>query len=64
MQAVVTTTQLTMGQNELDFGHCTIHEKVITKLAITNHSLLPQEYGFVNLPPVSISLIFITVYCR
>lgn len=55
VRAVVTTTQVSLGASELDLGHCTVHEKVIKKLSLTNHSLLPQEFGFVHLPAVSVA---------
>lgn len=53
VHAVVTTSDLEMKPSELDFGHCTIYEAVRTEVDLCNHSLLPQEFGFVGLPKVS-----------
>ncbi|XP_058516983.1 cilia- and flagella-associated protein 74 [Ochotona princeps] len=50
VHAVVTTSDLEMKPSELDFGHCTIYEAVRTEVELCNHSLLPQEFGFVGLP--------------
>ncbi|KAK4473807.1 hypothetical protein MN116_003141, partial [Schistosoma mekongi] len=50
VDAVITTTELTLSPNLIDFGCAEIHETVITRLSITNHSLLPQDFGFIELP--------------
>lgn len=51
MLAVVTSSDLTFTLDRIDFGSCTVHECVVIKLGITNQSLLPQKFGFVQLPP-------------
>ncbi|XP_036083589.1 cilia- and flagella-associated protein 74 isoform X4 [Rousettus aegyptiacus] len=50
VHAVVTTSDLELVPSELDFGYCTIHEAVRAPVRLCNHSLLPQEFGFVGLP--------------
>uniref|UniRef100_A0A8C5UPS3 Cilia- and flagella-associated protein 74 n=1 Tax=Microcebus murinus TaxID=30608 RepID=A0A8C5UPS3_MICMU len=50
VHAVVTTSDLELSPPELDFGCCTIHEAVRTEVSLHNHSLLPQDFGFVRLP--------------
>ncbi|KAF7257089.1 hypothetical protein EG68_06013, partial [Paragonimus skrjabini miyazakii] len=48
--AVVTSSDLTLNPNPMVFGSVEIHETVATRLVITNHSLLSQQFGIVNLP--------------
>ncbi|XP_076966108.1 cilia- and flagella-associated protein 74 [Callospermophilus lateralis] len=50
VQAIVTTSDLELSPSELDFGHCTIYEAIRAEVVLYNHSLLPQEFGFVGLP--------------
>ncbi|XP_069320773.1 cilia- and flagella-associated protein 74 [Eulemur rufifrons] len=50
VHAVVTTSDLEISPAELDFGCCTIYEAVRTEVSLRNHSLLPQDFGFVRLP--------------
>ncbi|XP_037684741.1 cilia- and flagella-associated protein 74 isoform X4 [Choloepus didactylus] len=50
VHAIVTTSDLELSPSEVDFGHCTIYEAVRTQVTLRNHSLLPQEFGFVGLP--------------
>ncbi|XP_070615226.1 cilia- and flagella-associated protein 74 isoform X2 [Erythrolamprus reginae] len=50
MHTILTTSDLEINPNELDFGYCSIYEAVRTTITITNKSILPQEYGFVGLP--------------
>uniref|UniRef100_A0A8C9DMG8 Cilia- and flagella-associated protein 74 n=1 Tax=Prolemur simus TaxID=1328070 RepID=A0A8C9DMG8_PROSS len=50
VHAVVTTSDLEISPAELDFGCCTIYEAVRTEVRLRNHSLLPQDFGFVRLP--------------
>ncbi|XP_073937675.1 cilia- and flagella-associated protein 74 [Castor canadensis] len=50
VQAIVTTSDLEVFPAEVDFGYCTIYEAIRTEISLTNHSLLPQEFGFVGLP--------------
>jgi hypothetical protein len=52
VQAIVTTSDLEVFPAEVDFGYCTIYEAIRTEISLTNHSLLPQEFGFVGLPKV------------
>lgn len=56
MQAIVTTSDLELSPSELDFGYCTIYEAIKAEITLYNHSLLPQEFGFVGLPKVPLSL--------
>ncbi|XP_066121295.1 cilia- and flagella-associated protein 74 isoform X3 [Saccopteryx bilineata] len=50
VHAVVTTSDLELSPSEVNFGYCTIYEAIRTPLILYNHSLLPQEFGFVGLP--------------
>ncbi|KAH8851167.1 Cilia- and flagella-associated protein [Schistosoma japonicum] len=50
VDAIITTTDLTLSPNPIDFGYAEIHETVVTRLSITNHSLLPQNFGIIELP--------------
>ncbi|XFF85824.1 hypothetical protein AB1E18_012043 [Capra hircus] len=50
VHAVVTTSDLELSPEGLDFGYCTIYEAIRTQISLCNHSLLPQEFGFVGLP--------------
>jgi len=56
ISAVVTTSDLEFSVNSIDFGHCTIYEAVTKSIELTNHSMLPQEFGFVGLPEVDSTL--------
>ena len=38
----------------IDFAHCTIYENVCQTIKLTNHSILPQQFGFVGIPDVSV----------
>ncbi|XP_046895327.1 cilia- and flagella-associated protein 74 [Hypomesus transpacificus] len=50
VHAVVTSSDLQFDQTEVDFGHCSIYESVKTSVRLTNLSLLPQEFGFLEIP--------------
>nr|XP_010348640.2 cilia- and flagella-associated protein 74 isoform X1 [Saimiri boliviensis boliviensis]XP_039330534.1 cilia- and flagella-associated protein 74 isoform X1 [Saimiri boliviensis boliviensis] len=50
VHAIVTTSDLELDPAEVDFGYCTIYEAIRTEIRLHNHSLLPQEFGFVRLP--------------
>ncbi|CAH8441740.1 unnamed protein product [Schistosoma turkestanicum] len=50
VDAVITTTDLVLSPNPINFGCAEIHETVVTRLSITNNSLLPQNFGIVELP--------------
>nr|XP_035163285.1 cilia- and flagella-associated protein 74 isoform X2 [Callithrix jacchus]XP_054114669.1 cilia- and flagella-associated protein 74 isoform X2 [Callithrix jacchus]XP_054114670.1 cilia- and flagella-associated protein 74 isoform X2 [Callithrix jacchus] len=50
VHAIVTTSDLELNPAEVDFGYCTIYEAIKTEIHLHNHSLLPQEFGFVRLP--------------
>ncbi|XP_074074808.1 cilia- and flagella-associated protein 74 [Macrotis lagotis] len=50
VHAVVTTSDLEIEPKEVDFGYCTIYEAVYTRIKLINHCLLPQEFGFINIP--------------
>ena len=54
VMATVTESDINLSQTTLDFGQCTIHESVFTSIQLTNKSCLPQDFGFVHLPKVSI----------
>ncbi|XP_030619822.1 cilia- and flagella-associated protein 74 [Delphinapterus leucas] len=50
VHAIVTTSDLELSPSGVDFGYCTIYEAIRTQVSLCNHSLLPQEFGFVGLP--------------
>lgn len=52
VHAIVTTSDLELSPSGVDFGYCTIYEAIRTQVSLCNHSLLPQEFGFVRLPKV------------
>ena len=53
VHAVVTNSDLEFDKTNIDFGCCTIYEAVKTTVTLTNHSILPQQFGFVGIPEVS-----------
>ncbi|XP_018648917.1 hypothetical protein Smp_165060 [Schistosoma mansoni] len=50
VDAVITTTDLILSPNPINFGYAEIHETVVARLSITNNSLLSQNFGIVELP--------------
>ncbi|GLD45765.1 cilia- and flagella-associated protein 74 isoform X1, partial [Lates japonicus] len=50
VQAVVTPSDLQFDQTEVDFGCCSIYQSVKSSVRLTNLSLLPQDFGFLNVP--------------
>lgn len=42
----------TEGKTILNMGECNTTEIVFTEIELINHSLITQEYGFLNLPGV------------
>nr|CAB3230261.1 uncharacterized protein KIAA1751 homolog [Phallusia mammillata] len=50
VNAVVTSSDLEFDRTDIDFGHCGIYESVVSTVKLTNHSILPQLFGFVNIP--------------
>lgn len=52
VHAIVTTSDLEISPAEVNFGYCTIYEAVQTTITLTNKCILPQEFGFVDLPEV------------
>ncbi|XP_007449036.1 PREDICTED: uncharacterized protein LOC103080454 [Lipotes vexillifer] len=50
VHAIVTTSDLELSPAGVDFGYCTIYEAIRTQVSLCNHSLLPQEFGFIGLP--------------
>ncbi|XP_023796221.1 cilia- and flagella-associated protein 74 isoform X2 [Cyanistes caeruleus] len=50
VHAIVTTSDLEISPEQINFGYCTIYEAVQANVILTNKSILPQEFGFVGLP--------------
>ena len=50
--ALVTVSDFEFNLDLIDFGTCTIHESVIVTIKLTNKSVLPQKFGFIDLPQV------------
>eukprot|EP00667_Euglena_gracilis_P000837 EG_transcript_837 len=56
IRAFLTPSALAFEPTALDFGRCAVTEGLTRTVSITNTALLPQEVGFVSLPPeISIS---------
>ena len=52
VHAVVTGSDMQFDMTDIDFGHCTIYEANKATVKLTNHSILPQQFGFVGIPEV------------
>ncbi|KAG7226924.1 hypothetical protein INR49_022219 [Caranx melampygus] len=50
VQAVVTSSDLRFDRTEVNFGFCSIHQSVRSRVRLTNMSLLPQDFGFLGVP--------------
>ena len=50
--ALVTVSDLEFSVECIDFGTCTIHESVIVTIKLSNKSVLPQKFSFIELPEV------------
>ncbi|XP_067826189.1 cilia- and flagella-associated protein 74 [Heptranchias perlo] len=50
VHAIVTSSDLEIDQQKIDFGPCSIYESVWTTVRLTNKSILSQEFGFIGIP--------------
>ncbi|XP_068196112.1 cilia- and flagella-associated protein 74 [Antennarius striatus] len=50
LHAIVTSTDLQFDRTEVDFGFCSVYQSVRISVRLSNLSLLPQEFGFVDVP--------------
>ncbi|XP_067872959.1 cilia- and flagella-associated protein 74 [Heterodontus francisci] len=50
VHAIVTSSDLEIDHQMIDFGFCSIYETVWTTIKLTNKSILSQEYGFIDIP--------------
>ncbi|XP_041062954.1 cilia- and flagella-associated protein 74 [Carcharodon carcharias] len=50
VHAIVTSSDLEIDHQMIDFGYCSIYESVWTTIKLTNKSILSQEYGFIDIP--------------
>ncbi|XP_066929117.1 cilia- and flagella-associated protein 74-like isoform X2 [Clytia hemisphaerica] len=50
VKARVTSSDFEFASDEINFGHCSVYETVHHSIQLSNKSVLPQQYGFVNLP--------------
>ncbi|KAM6981917.1 LOW QUALITY PROTEIN: cilia- and flagella-associated protein 74 [Tautogolabrus adspersus] len=50
IQAIVTSSDLQFDQTEVDFGYSSIYQSVKSSVHLTNLSLLPQDFGFLDVP--------------
>ncbi|XP_078281238.1 cilia- and flagella-associated protein 74 isoform X2 [Rhinoraja longicauda] len=50
VHAVVTSSDIQIHQQTIDFGPCSVYETVLTTVQLTNKSILSQEFGFVDVP--------------
>ncbi|KAL0269328.1 UNVERIFIED_CONTAM: hypothetical protein PYX00_007106 [Menopon gallinae] len=48
--AILTDYALEVNPAEIDFGSVSTIETVKTQISLTNHSIVPQEFGFLRLP--------------
>ena len=51
LRAQLTRGELTFSQSALDFGPCYVTQSLVHHVTLTNESMLPQKFGFVNLKP-------------
>ena len=52
IQTIVTSSDLEFNVKEVNFGYCTVYERVYKTIQLHNKSVLPQKYGFVSAPQV------------
>lgn len=52
VMALVTVSDFEFNMELVDFGTCTVHESVIVTIKLSNKSVLPQKFGFIDLPQV------------
>ncbi|XP_065817273.1 LOW QUALITY PROTEIN: cilia- and flagella-associated protein 74 [Labrus bergylta] len=50
VQAIVTSSDLQFDRTEVDFGYSSIYQSVKSSVHLTNLSLLPQDFGFLDVP--------------
>ncbi|XP_060913194.1 cilia- and flagella-associated protein 74 [Labrus mixtus] len=50
VQAIVTSSDLQFDRTEVDFGYSSIFQSVKSSVHLTNLSLLPQDFGFLDVP--------------
>jgi hypothetical protein len=51
LNAVIVSSKLAIEPNMINFGKCSVDECISVPISIKNESLLPQKFGFINLPP-------------
>ena len=54
LRAQLTTGAISFSQTSVDFGETYITQAMSKTITLTNQSLLPQRFGFPNLPPESL----------
>jgi hypothetical protein len=47
---IITGYDIEVSDKKVNFGPCTINESVKKTISITNNTMLPQDYGFLDLP--------------
>ncbi|XP_062888913.1 cilia- and flagella-associated protein 74 [Mobula hypostoma] len=50
VHAVVTSSDVEIDPQTIDFGPCSIYETVVKTIRLMNKSILSQEFGFVGIP--------------
>ncbi|XP_055021585.1 cilia- and flagella-associated protein 74 [Boleophthalmus pectinirostris] len=50
VSAVLTSSDLSLDLSLLDFGPCSVHQAGRSRVHLSNLSLLPQDFGFCNVP--------------
>ncbi|KAM9752856.1 cilia- and flagella-associated protein 74 [Menidia menidia] len=50
LQAILSSSELQFSRPEVDFGWCSIYQSVRSSVRLTNLSLLPQDFGFLDVP--------------
>lgn len=48
--AYITPSELVFHPEHLDFDYCTVHESILFTLTVTNRSIVPQTFGFLDVP--------------
>ena len=48
----MSVSDVELSPSSIEFGACTTYESVVSTVSITNHSCLPLDFGFIQLPKV------------
>ncbi len=51
MLAQITVCDFLITPTSMDFGSCSTYESVMQTVTLTNTSILPHTFGFIDIPP-------------